>query len=398
MHHPTSKRRYNALYAGVHSFYWAGYATAWAYIAVLLSLYGFSATEIGIVTSLATLFSVALQPALASLTDRSRRLGPRETATALLGLLLTVTAALLLLPARRNMATALLFILLGLLHSCIPPFFNAFAIHLMRRGAEVDYGFGRGLGSLCYAFAAAAMGILVERCSPRLTLPVSFVLVGASLLVLLLCRLPASAAAEAAPEQIKAVSAAELLRRCPILLPIMLGCLLFIASRCVYTTYLNAIVERAGAGATVMGIVLALSAAMELPAMSLFVRFRRRFSCETLLCVCAATALTRLLLYLFFPSAGMLYVNALLQFFGHGLYPTATVFLISELVDGANQSKGQGLIFAAGYGLGCAIGSLADGWLLDRFSVVGALWFSAACALLSLLCFAFCARRRAKAA
>ncbi|MGM9662850.1 MAG: MFS transporter [Oscillospiraceae bacterium] len=398
MHHSTSLRRYNALYAGVHSFYWAGYATVWAYIAVLLSHYGFSSTETGLITSLATLFSVALQPVLASFTDRSRRLGPRAMAAALLGLVLALTAALLALPARRNAATAVLFILLGLFLACVPPFFNALAIHLMRRGAPVDYGFGRGLGSLCYALMAAGMGVLVERCSPRLTLPVSFVLMGGSLLVLLLCRLTDSADTEAEPAREGAVSAAVLLRRRPILLPIMLGCLLFVASRCVYTTYLNTIVERAGAAESVMGVVLAISAAVELPAMSLFVRFRRRFSCETLLCVCAATAAVRLLLYLFFPSVGMLYVNAPLQFFGHGLYPTATVYLVSELVDGANQSKGQGLIYAAGYGLGAAIGSLADGWLLDRFSVVGALWFSTACAVLALCCFAFCARRKARTA
>ena len=383
--------KYNGIYAGIHAFYWMGFGAVWSYIAVILSHDGFTNTEIGLVTSLATLLSIVVQPALSARADRSRRIGARETAFLLLLLDLLLTAVLLLFPKTGHTLTAATFMLLGLSLSMVPPFFNSLAMDLLRRGVGVNYGLGRGIGSLCYAFAVVAVGFLVERYSPRLTLPFFAGFTVLDLLFVLLCRLPAEPACDAGAPRGKALGTLPLLRRTPALAIAMAAGMFAFAGHTVFNTYFNAIVARCGAGESVMGLALGIAAAMELPAMSLFPRFRRRFRCETLLCVSGFFFLLKTALFLLTDSVPMLYVNAVLQFFEHGIYVPATVYFASEYVDDANQVKGQGLIYIGGYGFGNTLGNLIGGWCVDRFTITGALWYAVLSTAVGFALFLLCA-------
>ena len=77
-----------------------------------------------------------------------------------------------------------------------------------------------------------------------------------------------------------------------------LGCALLQGGHNVSNTYMVHIAAKAGAGESLMGVILALSAAMELPAMSLFPRMRRRFSLRALFCLSAAMFAVRQVLFL----------------------------------------------------------------------------------------------------
>ena len=176
------------------------------------------------------------------------------------------------------------------------------------------------------------------------------------------------------------VSLPRLLKRYPAFTLLVLGCALLQGGHNVSNTYMVHIAAKAGSGESLMGVILALSAAMELPAMSLFPRLRRRFSLRTLFCLSAAMFAVRQVLFLLASSPVLLYAAAVLQFFEFGLFLPCTVYYVAEKLDIANQAKGQGLIHICSNGLGPAVLTAVSGRLLDRAGVDAMLAFTAVCA------------------
>ena len=174
------------------------------------------------------------------------------------------------------------------------------------------------------------------------------------------------------------VSLSRLLKRYPSFLLLVLGCALLQGGHNVSNTYMVHIAAKAGAGESLMGVILALSAAMELPAMSLFPRMRRRFSLRALFCLSAAMFAVRQVLFLLASSPVLLYTAAVLQFFEFGLFLPCTVYYTAEKLDAANQVKGQGLIHICANGLGPAVMTAIGGRLVDSSGINALLAFTAA--------------------
>lgn len=388
-----SPKFYNALYAALQGIYWTYYASLWSFIAVLLGLYGYSGVSVGAVTALATALSVLVQPLLAARADRSRRFRSREMALALTGVAFLTGLCLFLFPLSVTVR-AVLFCFLGLMLFCISPFLNSLAMDITACGVPLNYGFGRGTGSLFYAVTVTLAGTYVSVRSPRFTLGVFLCLLAISFPLLLLCRLP-DAFPRAAEEQ--PLSTLAFLRKHPTFTLAMLGSVFYMGSHNVFNTYYYGIVERTGVtGGLTMGLTLGIAAVVELPAMSLFSRFRRHADCARLLAVSSLAGAVKCLLFLFFPQVWMLYPNAVLQFFENGVYIPAAVYFVREQIGDADQSKGQGLMYAAASGLGGAFGNFFGGLLFDRFSIVAALIFGAVCGAVAVLCFLGCRRKDGK--
>lgn len=384
--------KYDLLYAGLQGSYWAYYASVWSFIAVILGFYGFSGKAVGTLTALATLLSVVVQPILAARADRSERFRSREMAMALMLMGFGVGLALLLAPLSLG-PRGVLFWLLGLILSCISPFLNSLATDLMARGEKLNYGFGRGFGSLCYAITVMIVGSFVEKQDPKLELTVFLIILIPAILIMYCCRLPEGASREKETE--KALGTIEFLKANPAFIIALLGAAFFVAGHNIYNTYYYAVIDRAAlAGTLVMGTTLGIEAIVELPAMSLFPTIHKHISCEMLLTFAGIGIFIKSVLYVFCTDGPMLYVNAVLQFFENGLYLPAAVFFVKEHIATADQSKGQGLMYAAGGGLGGALGNYCGGFLLDHFSIVASLLFGALCGLLCALCFYICKRRR----
>ena len=385
-------KKYDLLYAGLQGSYWAYYASVWEFIAIILGFYGFSGKAIGTLTALATLLSVVVQPILATYADRSERFRSREMVMVLMAITLLVALTLCFVPVTHALR-ALLFWMMGLLLSCISPFLNSLATDLMARGENLNYGFGRGFGSLCYAITVMIVGSFVGERDPRLSLTVFIFILSLAFLIILACRLPDGV--EKNTEVQKALGTIEFLKANPKFIAALLGAAFFSAGHGIYNTYYYAVIDRAAlTGTLVMGMTLGIEAIIEMPAMSLFPALRRRISCETLLVFAGIGICVKAILYICCTSEVMLYINAVLQFFENGFYITTAVYLAKEYIAEADQSKGQGLMYAAGGGLGCAMGNFCGGFLLDHFSIVASLLFSALCGLLSALCFFVCKRNR----
>ena len=384
-------RKLNLCYAGIQSLYWAGFAAIWAFLSVLLLYRGFSNSQIGTVSALALLMPLAVQPVLASLADRDRRFTSRRLAMALTGLLL-LCAVGLWCSAGSMAVTAALYVLVGISLTGTAPFHRAMAMELQQHGVALNYGLSRGLGSACYAASVLALGVVVERYAPTAVLPV---FAGEMLLLLLLTwRFRASPTAEAAAGSGPVLSVGQLLRRYPAYTWLLVGCALLMACHSATCTYMIHIVGKVGGSESMMGSALAVAAFLELPAMGLFSRVRRKVPLAWLLIFCAAFFVIRAGLFWAARSVPVLYLAAALDFFEDGIFIPATVYYVAEHIDPANQVKGQSLMGMATTGVGSAFGNFVSGQLLDRAGVSGMLLFCSACAAVGLLVVIYAVPRK----
>ena len=141
-------------------------------------------------------------------------------------------------------------------------------------------------------------------------------------------------------------------------------------------------------------MALAVAAFLELPAMGLFSRVRRKVPLAWLLIFCAAFFVIRAGLFWAARSVPVLYLAAALDFFEYGIFIPATVYYVAEHIDPANQVKGQSLMGMATTGVGSAFGNFVSGQLLDRAGVSGMLLFCSVCAAVGLLVVIYAVRRK----
>ncbi len=359
--------------------YWAGWASLWGFLSVFLLHRGFTNAQVGLVSACALVLPVAVQPALASLADSSRLFTSRRLA---MGLTALATVAGIGVWLTDSMALcAVCLVVIGVSITALAPYFNAMSMDCVLRGVDVNFGASRAVGSVTYALSNLVLGAALERFAPPLVVPVFLVCFGLLFVALWGFRYelpPLSVTARTAPT---VLSNFGLLRRYPRFALLLVGGALLMAGHSSVTTYMFQIVGKVGGAEQMMGVAIFISGVVEVPAMVLFGRLRRRFSLRTLLTACAICFALRDVCLLLAGDAIGIYLAAALQFGEYAIFIPATVYYVTEELDSANQVKGQALIATASAGIGPALGTLVSGKILDAASVDGMLLFCLATAV-----------------
>ena len=388
-------RKLNFHFSLLWALYWLGWAALWGYLSVFLLHRGFTNSQIGLVSSCALLLPIAVQPALASLTDRDSRFTGRRLAMALTALSMACGVAVWLVDS--NAVCAVLFVIIGVALTAIAPYFNAMSMDFVLRGLDVDFGASRSCGSVSYAATSLVMGALLERFTPTLVLPVFLISFAALFLALLLFRYPLPTLAVGEVKIAPTVlSNAALLRRYPRFTLLLVACFLLMGSQNAITTYMIHIADKVGGGETATGTAYFISGLVEMPAMLLFARMRRKISLKKLMLACSVFFVVRATAFLLAGSTIAMYGACSVQFFAYGIFAITTVYYVTEEIDTANQVKGQALIYTASSGMGAAFGSLCGGRLLDLGGVTAMLTFSiaAGCAGVAVMALALYGRQK----
>ena len=269
------------------------------------------------------------------------------------------------------------------------------AMDANRCGIPVVYGFCRGVGSVSYAAAVLLLGFVLERHAPTLLLPVFAALTACGLLAMSGFRLP-ERPDEAADRPAEHRSIAAVLRSHPRFALTLLGCMFFFLTHTISNTYMNALVAKAGGTASAVGTSLAISAVLELPAMTLVSRLQKRFSPGFFLRFAAGAEIVKFLIFYLARSMPLIYLGHCMQFFQFAVYAPAMVYYVAAALPERDQLKGQSLIYVAGSGLGGALGNLLGGRLLDRSGIQAALLLGTVSAAASLLTFCLSTRENAR--
>ena len=334
------KKHLTASYALYLSLYWISACFVYGYTRLFLSRLGFSADAVGLLLAVDCAAAMVLQPLLARVVERSRRLTMRH-ALLFMCLVVLFCGGLLLIPQPKAVLICL-FAAMSTMTMAIQPFVNAVGFSYVNRGEKLNWSATRGVASLAFALISKVYAALAEidlNC-----------LLGLYLLCtagILLCSLVlAESEAPAAGSQIRA-SHGSLLRTYPAFFGMLLGIVLIFFQHGFLDAYLYDIILAAGGDARELGTALLIGAAVETPMMLLFTRVKDRFGVGRCLRFSAAAMALKTWFILLLGSVTGVYLMRFCHLFSYALLMPALTYYANERMADSDRVTGQALITGA---------------------------------------------------
>lgn len=375
-------RLLNIKYGCIHGTYWMYYGVAGSFASAFLLARGYSNAEIGIILAVGNILAVFLQPLIADLADRSKRLS-LVGVTQMSSVLLMILTLMLFVLKQKSAALWAVYMLIMAWMTTLQPLFNSLAFKLEETGVHINFGACRSVGSLAYAVLCAFLGTLVEAKGVGV-LPVSGEIVLLMLLASLWvtktqfdrmigeksvstevpldgqCEQLLSADAEFEEE----INLALFVKRNKLFVILNLAVIGVFFSNSILNSFMLQIVEGVGGTSEDMGRIFSVMAFLEIPALFFFDKIKERFSCQLILKFAAICFTLKVLLIYLAESVTMIYVAHLLQTFSFGLFLPAMVSFIGEVMAKGEAVKGQAL-YTVMVTVSSMLASVLGGIMLD---------------------------------
>ena len=351
----------NIKYGCIHGTYWMYYGVAGSFASAFLLARGYSNAEIGIILAVGNILAVFLQPLIADLADRSKKLSLIGV-TQLSAVLLMVLTGLLFVMKQKSAALWVVYMFIMAWMTTLQPLFNSLAFKLEETGVHINFGACRSVGSLAYAVLCAFLGTLVEAKGVGV-LPLS----GEIVLLMLLASLWVTktqfdrmvgekTGKQAVPvlgecgqvpaadaEEAEEINLALFVKRNKLFVVLNLAVIGVFFSNSILNNFMLQVVEGVGGTSEDMGRIFSVMAFLEIPALFFFDKIKERFSCQLILKFAAICFTLKVLLIYLAESVTMIYVAHLLQTLSFGLFLPAMVSFIGEVMAKGEAVKGQAL-------------------------------------------------------
>lgn len=378
------KKILNLEFSCIHGTYWMVYGVVSSFASVFLLAKGFTNWNIGITFAAANVLAVILQPIVADIADRAKRLSIIGIGEILTILMMVVMLGMLVLEDSM-IALSIVFILLIAWHTVLQPLFNSLTFTLEESGVHINFGVARSVGSLVYAALVAVLGTVVEK-HGIVALPVS----GEVILVMLLISLVITGRSynkarnchverahtssdeiqmygeekDTEPDSEESISLVQFVKRNKVFFLVNIGVVGLYFSNSVLNNYMMQIVDVVGGDSEDLGRILSVMAFCEIPTMVCFDWLRKRFSCQLMLKVASVGFTVKIMLCWMANSVAMIFAAQFIQMASFALFLPAMVHFIDEIMEKGEAVKGQAL-FTTMVTVTTVISSLVGGAILD---------------------------------
>ena len=385
---PVNIKNRTVGYAAIQSFFWMCYAAIMGFASMYLLQAGFSNSQVGMLIAGAGLLSALLQPMIAAYADRPDSI-PLGKLVLCAGGLSLCTGGLLLCTRGSTLLTGVCYGCSMVLLQLTTPLVNSLGMAAVNRGEKLNFGIARGFGSLGYAAAAYAIGLLANRFG-AVTVPVCM----AAGFFLMLLAVAGFGGSEACPEE-KKTAPGGFLRRYPRYAGVLLGLVLIFVSHVVLNSFTYQIVEAKGGTSREMGIAMAFASLIELPVMCLFGWMLKKAKSHVWFRLSGVFFFLKCLGTLLCTDIPGYYAVQLFQMFGWALMTVSAVFYINAIMAPGDGVKGQAC-YTVALTLGNVIGATIAGRILDRSGVQAMLMFGTVSSLMgAVIVMAFAQRTEA---
>jgi len=350
------------------------YGVVSSFASVFLLAKGFSNWNIGVTLAVANVLAVILQPVIADIADRAKKLSVIGISEILTVLMMAGTACLFV-SSGSMAALAILFILLIAWHTVLQPLFNSLTFMLEETGVHINFGIARSMGSLAYSALLAVLGTIVEKCGV-MSLPVTGEITLAMLLISLiltkrsydrgkkLAKGTSSAMTKKDADAEEDIDLVQFIKRNKVFFLVNVGVIGLYFSNSVLNNYMMQIVDVVGGTSEDMGRILSVMAFCEIPTMVCFDWLRKRFSCQLMMKVASVGFAVKIALCWLANSVTMIFLAQFVQLVSFALFLPAMVHFIDEIMSKGEAVKGQAL-FTTMITVTTVISSLAGGAILD---------------------------------
>ena len=346
--------------------YWASAAGVLSFATAFLLAKGFAASQVGVLLASGNLLSCALQPLLADQADRASGNILNRMMVGLTALSMLCFGTLLVLPVPRWLF-GLLYLLGVFTFDAMMPLMNAISVSYSEQGRYINYGLGRGIGSLAFSLAALAIGEVIARFGPDWMLRIVLVLMAANIAVILGYP-PLEERRRGERERVECCSLGEFFVRYKWYCLSLLGVMLLAMFHAMTENYLIEVVGRLGGDSGSVGVALFVATVAEMPVLLWFDRVRRHIRDNLLLKLAGISFLIKSILLFTAPSVTAIYLIQILQATSYAFLSPTQLYYANRKVAPADMVKGQAFITAS-YTLGCALGNFTGGQLLEFFNV-----------------------------
>lgn len=372
----NKKLQANASYSLIHASMWGMYAIIFAFATNFLADKGISNSQISIVLGVTAAVSCVLNIVIAELVSRIRQL-KLYMATLIVVLILLAGLGCMLID-HTIIAIGGISVVCALLQ-LVPGMCNSIGMDAIAKGAPATYAMARGVGSLFYALSATFIGMLVAAMGESM-IPLVSAILGVLLVAGILWF--HNCAEKGLQEQVvekQEKKKDNFLAKSPKFSLFLVGATFLCISHFLVCTFMKQIVEAIELGETEQGIATGISAFVELPIMFGFALISKKFRCNTLLKIAAASFLLKTLGLYFATNAMGVYLAQATQCIGYGLYAIASVTYAGQVMGKDDAVRAQSYL-AATISLGNVVAMATGGFMIDAWGVSGMLICATACA------------------
>lgn len=347
--------------------YWASAAGIMSFATAFLLAKGFAATQVGTLLAFGSLLSCVLQPLLANHADQ---IGGNILKHLVVGLtaLCILCFAVIQLTAPPKFLFGLLYLMAIFTFDSMMPLLNSICVSYTGQGYQINYGFGRGIGSLAYSFAALLIGKVIA--GKGIDWMLWIVLFFLMIHILITLSYPGSKAAARSEKSVQtSCSLLEFFKRYKWYCVSLLGVMMLAMFHAMTENYLIEVMGRLGGNSSNVGTALFIATVAEMPVILWFNKVRKHIPDTRLLKLAGLSFFLKSLLLIPAPGITSIYLIQLLQATSYGFLSPTQLYYANSRVSDADMVKGQAFITVS-YTLGCAIGNFTGGVLLDSFHVM----------------------------
>lgn len=345
---------------------------------------------IGNLIAAGNILAALTQPILSNWADRSRT---KPIYFFLLLLLIPLILSLVgILNYRNDFVLLTIFYIISLATiAVLVPFHNSLIMYLMNNGYKINFGSIRSLGSLSYAVTSFLVGILIERMGENSI--IYYGMAGWAIYLTSVSYLHFKYAknVDADPALLSDAQVGDDLGLLFIFKYdnfkwLMLGAFSNFIAFNIINTYMFQIMENVGGTSQDMGMAFSLAALVEIPSMNLYSRVTKKIPHGQALRMSSFFFLIQVFLVARANSVYGVFFGQSFQALAFAVYIVSVVYYTNELMDGLDKVKGQSYITMS-QTIGAVVAASLGGFIIDRFSINHALWFSVVCAFIGLLSF-----------
>lgn len=368
-------------YAGVQSSYYLNICTFAGFVSVYLGFKGLNNTQIGLTSSAVSVLSIILQLWVSNYSDNHAQIPIKKIIATIYIIVISCIAALSFLPLPIFLLT-LFYVIAGGFVQTQSGLNNALLIQYVNIGLPVRYGWPRGVSAIVYAGFAFLMGIMLEKSSPAILMPLSLGLCIVALFFVLQMPRPDEISPFQNPPSFDALntqtSYRELLSSSASLNLFLLASILMFAGQSNSMLFLPNLVESYGGTRSNLGLAIFIQSGIEMPAMFLSPWLMKRVKPSIILCVSMGAYVFKALILFLAQTLQVFYLAMCISFLCFGLYGSCSLFFVNTIVKPCEKVRAQSLVAMCG-AVGGILGNSIAGNMIDSFGIPA----------LNLVCFIF---------
>ena len=329
---------------------------------------GFSATNVGICISSASLITIILQISLSNLADRSDKINEFIIASVVSGIM-SVMFFINFLLNEASIFLAIAIVLAGACYVTLEPFLASMAFSFKHKKIDVNFEVARAMGSFSYGVVCYVFGILSEIHSYRIiTLFGLIFALGVLSSSLIIKKEYDSIDYKEEKEILESITFKEFFNNHKVFIFLCVCTVGIFIGYMVTENYMILVCENVGGTSGDMGKILGIKAFIEIGAMLLVSKLKNKINIKTLLKISVVAFIFKAYFLWAAKDVATLYIAQLFQFPGFGFLFPSMVEFVDSIMSPKESKRGQAL-FTMTLCIANLLVTYIAGFIIDNYGI-----------------------------